>query len=165
MEVSELLGMLGTGGGLEGDSLSPVWIWGSNSACQACACTSYAILLTLRQIFFNIYFHLFLHWHAYLVLTAPPHLTCIHLHPQLFHCQIHVFSASYCFWFWSQPLPEKFIVKGMVERFNDDFIETRRKALHKFLNRIADHPTLTFNEDFKVFLTAQAWVKGSILYS
>ncbi|XP_069593782.1 sorting nexin-7 isoform X1 [Ranitomeya imitator] len=57
------------------------------------------------------------------------------------------------------PLPEKFIVKGMVERFNDDFIETRRKALHKFLNRIADHPTLTFNEDFKIFLTAQAWVK------
>ncbi|XP_053550043.1 sorting nexin-7 [Bombina bombina] len=55
------------------------------------------------------------------------------------------------------PLPEKFIVKGMVERFNDDFIETRRKALQKFLNRIADHPTLTFNEDFKIFLTAQAW--------
>lgn len=122
--------------------------------------------LTNPQIdFLNIYFLLFLHWHAYLVLTAPPHLTCIHLHPQLFHCQIHVFSASYCFCFWFQPLPEKFIVKGMVERFNDDFIETRRKALHKFLNRIADHPTLTFNEDFKVFLTAQAWVKGSILYS
>uniref|UniRef100_A0A8D0GUQ8 Sorting nexin 7 n=1 Tax=Sphenodon punctatus TaxID=8508 RepID=A0A8D0GUQ8_SPHPU len=55
------------------------------------------------------------------------------------------------------PLPEKFIMKGMVERFSDEFIETRRKALHKFLNRIADHPTLTFNEDFKVFLTAQAW--------
>ncbi|XP_066209590.1 sorting nexin-7 isoform X1 [Saccopteryx leptura] len=54
------------------------------------------------------------------------------------------------------PLPEKFVVKGMVERFNDDFIETRRKALHKFLNRIAVHPTLTFNEDFKMFLTAQA---------
>lgn len=53
----------------------------------------------------------------------------------------------------------------MVERFNDDFIETRRKALHKFLNRIADHPTLTFNEDFKVFLTAQAWVKNFDLYS
>ncbi|XP_068919500.1 sorting nexin-7 isoform X2 [Petaurus breviceps papuanus] len=59
------------------------------------------------------------------------------------------------------PLPEKFIMKGMVERFNDDFIETRRKALHKFLNRIADHPTLTFNEDFKVFLTAQAWELSS----
>ncbi|XP_013928522.1 PREDICTED: sorting nexin-7-like, partial [Thamnophis sirtalis] len=53
------------------------------------------------------------------------------------------------------PLPEKFIMKGVVERFNEEFIETRRKALHKFLNRIADHPTLTFNEDFKIFLTAQ----------
>ncbi|XP_066548685.1 sorting nexin-7 isoform X2 [Amia ocellicauda] len=55
------------------------------------------------------------------------------------------------------PLPEKFVMKGMVERFNEDFIETRRKGLHKFLNRIADHPILSFNEDFKVFLTAQAW--------
>ncbi|XP_036378499.1 sorting nexin-7 isoform X1 [Megalops cyprinoides] len=55
------------------------------------------------------------------------------------------------------PLPEKFVVKGMVERFNDDFIETRRKALHKFLNRVADHPILSCSEDFKVFLTAQAW--------
>ncbi|KAG7487535.1 hypothetical protein MATL_G00024620 [Megalops atlanticus] len=55
------------------------------------------------------------------------------------------------------PLPEKFVMKGMVERFNDDFIETRRKALHKFLNRIADHPILSCSEDFKVFLTAQAW--------
>ncbi|XP_077189101.1 sorting nexin-7 [Paroedura picta] len=54
------------------------------------------------------------------------------------------------------PLPEKFIMKGVMERFNDDFIETRRKALHKFLNRVADHPTLTFNEDLKIFLTAQA---------
>ncbi|XP_042320633.1 sorting nexin-7 isoform X1 [Sceloporus undulatus] len=59
------------------------------------------------------------------------------------------------------PLPEKFIMKGVVERFNDKFIETRKKALHKFLNRIADHPTLTFNEDFKIFLTAQAWELSS----
>ncbi|XP_061489690.1 sorting nexin-7 isoform X2 [Rhineura floridana] len=59
------------------------------------------------------------------------------------------------------PLPEKFIMKGVVERFNDEFIETRRKALHKFLNRIAEHPTLTFNEDFKIFLTAQAWELSS----
>ncbi|XP_071607007.1 sorting nexin-7 isoform X7 [Heliangelus exortis] len=62
---------------------------------------------------------------------------------------------------FSKPLPEKFIMKGMVERFSDEFIETRRKALHKFLNRIADHPTLTFNEDFKIFLTAQAWELSS----
>ncbi|XP_034978751.2 sorting nexin-7 isoform X2 [Zootoca vivipara] len=59
------------------------------------------------------------------------------------------------------PLPEKFIMKGVVERFNEEFIETRKKALHKFLNRIADHPTLTFNEDLKIFLTAQAWELSS----
>ncbi|XP_064188268.1 sorting nexin-7 isoform X2 [Anguilla rostrata] len=54
------------------------------------------------------------------------------------------------------PLPEKFVMKGMVERFNEDFIETRRKALHRFLNRIADHPILSCSEDFKIFLTAEA---------
>lgn len=59
------------------------------------------------------------------------------------------------------PLPEKFIVKGMVERFNDDFVETRRKGLPKFLNWIADHRTLAFNEDLKIFLTAQAWELSS----
>ncbi|XP_062848286.1 sorting nexin-7 isoform X2 [Trichomycterus rosablanca] len=59
------------------------------------------------------------------------------------------------------PLPEKFVMKGMVERFTNDFIETRRKALHKFLNRIADHPILSCSEDFKVFLTAQAWELAS----
>ncbi|XP_060778019.1 sorting nexin-7 isoform X2 [Neoarius graeffei] len=55
------------------------------------------------------------------------------------------------------PLPEKFIMKGMMERFANDFIETRKKALHRFLNRIADHPILSSSEDFKIFLTAQAW--------
>ncbi|CAK6984318.1 sorting nexin-7 isoform X2, partial [Scomber scombrus] len=40
------------------------------------------------------------------------------------------------------PLPEKFVMKGMVERFNDDFIETRKKALHRFVNKISEHPIL-----------------------
>ncbi|XP_071403203.1 sorting nexin-7 [Centroberyx affinis] len=53
------------------------------------------------------------------------------------------------------PLPEKFVVKGMVERFNDDFIETRRKALHRFLNKISEHPILSCSQHFKVFLTVQ----------
>ncbi|XP_028825727.1 sorting nexin-7 isoform X2 [Denticeps clupeoides] len=55
------------------------------------------------------------------------------------------------------PLPEKFVVKGMVERFSDDFIETRKRALHRFLNHVAEHPILSCSEDLKVFLTAQAW--------
>lgn len=53
------------------------------------------------------------------------------------------------------PLPEKFVMKGMVERFNNDFIETRRKALHRFLNKISEHPILSFSQHFKIFLTAQ----------
>ena len=52
-------------------------------------------------------------------------------------------------------------MKETVESSNDDYIETRRKALHKFLNRSADHRTLTFNKDFKFFLTAQAWELSS----
>ncbi|XP_062297725.1 sorting nexin-7 isoform X2 [Scomber scombrus] len=53
------------------------------------------------------------------------------------------------------PLPEKFVMKGMVERFNDDFIETRKKALHRFVNKISEHPILSFSQHFKLFLTAQ----------
>ncbi|XP_076014186.1 sorting nexin-7 [Genypterus blacodes] len=53
------------------------------------------------------------------------------------------------------PLPEKFVMKGMVERFNNDFIETRRKALQRFLNKISEHPILSYSQHFKVFLTAQ----------
>ncbi|XP_028290756.1 sorting nexin-7 [Gouania willdenowi] len=53
------------------------------------------------------------------------------------------------------PLPEKFVMKGMVERFNESFIETRRKALHRFLNKISEHPVLSHSEHLKVFLTAE----------
>ncbi|XP_068160571.1 sorting nexin-7 [Antennarius striatus] len=53
------------------------------------------------------------------------------------------------------PLPEKFVMKGMVERFNNDFIDTRRKALHRFLNKISEHPVLSYSQHFKVFLTSQ----------
>ncbi|KAF3835891.1 hypothetical protein F7725_028449, partial [Dissostichus mawsoni] len=55
-----------------------------------------------------------------------------------------------------EPLPEKFVMKGMVERFNDDFIETRRRALQRFLDKIRDHPLLRGSPSLKVFLTAQS---------
>ncbi|XP_020796395.1 sorting nexin-7 isoform X2 [Boleophthalmus pectinirostris] len=53
------------------------------------------------------------------------------------------------------PLPEKFVMKGMVERFNDDFIETRKRALHRFLQKISVHPVLSHSPHLKAFLTAQ----------
>lgn len=53
------------------------------------------------------------------------------------------------------PLPEKFVMKGMVERFSDNFIETRKKALHRFLDRVSQHPILSFSQHLKLFLTTQ----------
>ncbi|XP_068609038.1 sorting nexin-30 [Brachionichthys hirsutus] len=53
------------------------------------------------------------------------------------------------------PLPEKFVMKGVVDRFSEEFVETRMKALDKFLKRIADHPVLSFNPHLNAFLTAK----------
>uniref|UniRef100_A0A3B1JGF0 Sorting nexin-30 n=1 Tax=Astyanax mexicanus TaxID=7994 RepID=A0A3B1JGF0_ASTMX len=53
------------------------------------------------------------------------------------------------------PLPEKFVMKGVVDRFSEEFVETRRKALDKFLKRVADHPVLSFNDHFNAFLSAK----------
>ena len=55
------------------------------------------------------------------------------------------------------------MVKGVVDRFSEEFVETRRKALDKFLKRITDHPVLSFNEHFNVFLTAK--VRAGFSYS
>lgn len=51
------------------------------------------------------------------------------------------------------------MVKGVVDRFSEEFVETRRKALDKFLKRITDHPVLSFNEHFNVFLTAKVSIE------
>ncbi|XP_034047798.1 sorting nexin-30 isoform X2 [Thalassophryne amazonica] len=53
------------------------------------------------------------------------------------------------------PLPEKFVMKGMVDRFSEEFVETRMKALDKFLKRVADHPVLSFNPHLNTFLSAK----------
>lgn len=53
-------------------------------------------------------------------------------------------------------------MKGMVERFNYDFIETRRKALHRFLNKISEHPVLSHSQHLRVFLTAEVGAAPSL---
>ncbi|XP_074546199.1 sorting nexin-30 [Halichoeres trimaculatus] len=53
------------------------------------------------------------------------------------------------------PLPEKFVMKGVVDRFSEEFVETRMKALDKFLKRVADHPVLSFNPHLNAFLSAK----------
>uniref|UniRef100_A0A8C7WY40 PX domain-containing protein n=1 Tax=Oryzias sinensis TaxID=183150 RepID=A0A8C7WY40_9TELE len=44
---------------------------------------------------------------------------------------------------------------GVVDRFSEEFVETRMKALDKFLKRVADHPVLSFNPHLNAFLTAK----------
>lgn len=46
-------------------------------------------------------------------------------------------------------------MKGVVDRFSEEFVETRMKALDKFLKRVADHPVLSFNPHLNAFLTAK----------
>ncbi|XP_051906247.1 sorting nexin-30 [Hippocampus zosterae] len=53
------------------------------------------------------------------------------------------------------PLPEKFVMKGVVDRFSEEFVGTRMKALDKFLKRVADHPVLSFNPHLNAFLSAK----------
>eukprot|EP00937_MAST-01D_sp_MAST-1D-sp2_P005493 g5493.t1 len=48
------------------------------------------------------------------------------------------------------PLPEKLL----VGRFSAEFVENRRRALERFLNRTAAHADLHCSEHFKVFLEA-----------
>ncbi|XP_076019782.1 sorting nexin-30 [Genypterus blacodes] len=53
------------------------------------------------------------------------------------------------------PLPEKFVMKSVVDRFSEEFVETRMKALDKFLKRVSDHPVLSFNPHLNAFLSAK----------
>ncbi|KAL5016052.1 hypothetical protein ScPMuIL_005641 [Solemya velum] len=54
------------------------------------------------------------------------------------------------------PLPEKHSLKRL-DRFSADFLRVRQGALQKFMTRLADHPVLSFDKNFQVFLTAKAW--------
>ena len=51
------------------------------------------------------------------------------------------------------PPPEK----QAVGRFDSNFVESRRMALEKMLNKIAAHPTLQHDGDLKIFLESEAF--------
>lgn len=53
-----------------------------------------------------------------------------------------------------QPLPEKHTFKRL-DRFSQEFVHTRMTSLQKFLRRIAEHPVLSCNKYFQIFLTAK----------
>ena len=45
----------------------------------------------------------------------------------------------------------------MLGRFQDEFIESRRQALERMLNKIAQHPLLQRDVDFKLFLESETF--------
>jgi sorting nexin-1/2 len=51
------------------------------------------------------------------------------------------------------PPPEK----QAVGRFNADFVESRRQALERMLNKIAAHPALQRDSDLKLFLESESF--------
>jgi len=54
------------------------------------------------------------------------------------------------------PLPSKFVVKSVMDRFSQGFIKTRCRALNNFMLRLSLNKKLSFSESLKIFLTATA---------
>lgn len=54
------------------------------------------------------------------------------------------------------PLPDRHRLE-YLDRFNPDFLERRRRALEKFLMRIAQHPGLRNEPAYHQFLEAKSW--------
>ncbi|KAJ9593180.1 hypothetical protein L9F63_015277, partial [Diploptera punctata] len=53
------------------------------------------------------------------------------------------------------PLPGKHTLLAQLDRYSKEFIVARMALLHRFLNRVANHPVLSCNQSVKVFLTAK----------
>ncbi|XP_066992719.1 sorting nexin-7 [Anabrus simplex] len=53
------------------------------------------------------------------------------------------------------PLPGKHTLLAQLDRYSKEFIIARMALLHRFLNRVANHPVLSCNPSMKIFLTAK----------
>ncbi|KXJ19222.1 sorting nexin-7 [Exaiptasia diaphana] len=60
------------------------------------------------------------------------------------------------------PLPEKHSFTKHFDRFSPEFLKAREHSLNKFMQRIADHPVISFNENLHIFLTAKSWELTSV---
>ncbi|CAG2066428.1 unnamed protein product, partial [Timema podura] len=87
-----------------------------------------------------------------LVEAFPTHLIPVSITTILLvvaHC--HSILAELLF----QPLPGKHTLLAQLDRYSKEFILARMALLHRFLNRVANHPVLSCNNSLKVFLTAK----------
>jgi hypothetical protein len=62
-----------------------------------------------------------------------------------------------------QPLPGKHTLLAQLDRYSKEFIVARMALLHRFLNRVANHPVLSCNHSVKVFITAKPSVSCKCL--
>ena len=53
------------------------------------------------------------------------------------------------------PLPSKFVVKGMLDRFSLEFTRKRCSALNVFMQRLVNHPVVSCSDHLKTFLTSE----------
>ena len=62
------------------------------------------------------------------------------------------------------PLPEKHSLFEQIDRYDRDFITSRMQLLHRFLNRVADHPVLSCDKKYQAFLTVPPMVVSIAAY-
>ena len=56
-----------------------------------------------------------------------------------------------------QPLPGKQVTR-YFDQHSEEFLDERQRALNIFLKRLTAHPYFSFDENLKVFLTAETMV-------
>ncbi|XP_043472791.1 sorting nexin-30-like [Leptopilina heterotoma] len=54
------------------------------------------------------------------------------------------------------PMPGKHSLLAQLDRYSKEFIIARMKLLHIFLNRIVNHPILSYNKSLIIFLTSKS---------
>lgn len=64
-----------------------------------------------------------------------------------------------------QPLPAKHTLLGQLDRYSREFVLCRMAMLHRFLNRIINHPILSFHPTVRVFLTTKPAVSPYSTFS
>lgn len=62
-----------------------------------------------------------------------------------------------------QPLPGKHTLLAQLDRYSKEFIMARMKLLHAFLNRVVNHPILSYDKSLCIFLTAKPAVRFYII--
>lgn len=55
-------------------------------------------------------------------------------------------------------MPGKHSLIAQLDRYSKEFILARMKLLHVFLNRVVNHPILSYDKNLQIFLSAKPLV-------